>query len=248
MATQKLYAGAKLREIRTRLGITQRDFAAKVGVSLPYLNQMENNKRPLSTTVVLALAQEFGVDVTELGQGDAERMISDMREALADPVFADISPPIADLRLTASNAPGLARAFLELHRAYRQNHERLASLDEALGREGAQLQPSPWEEVRDFFHYCDNYIDAVDKAAERVATKLTGSDRVRAAIRGLEAEGLHVRFTNMPELRRFDELRQELTLSSLAAPETQTFQMMLQLALARHGKLLVAKLDLGRIQ
>ncbi|SHH29110.1 helix-turn-helix domain-containing protein [Marivita hallyeonensis] len=248
MATQKLYAGAKLREIRTRLGITQRDFSTKMGVSLPYLNQMENNKRPLSTTVVLALAQEFGVDVTELGQGDAERMISDMREALADPVFADAAPPIADLRLTASNAPGLARAFLELHRAYRQTHERLASLDEALGREGAQLQPSPWEEVRDFFHYCDNYIDAVDKAAEHVATKLTGSDRVRAAIRGLENEGLHVRFANIPELRKFDELRQELTLSNLAAPETQTFQMMLQLALARHGKLLDATLDLGRFQ
>jgi predicted transcriptional regulator len=124
----------------------------------------------------------------------------------------------------------------------------LASLDEALGREGAQLQPSPWEEVRDFFHYCDNYIDAVDKAAEHVATKLTGTDRVRAAIRGLEAEGLHVRFANVPDLRRFDELRQELTLSSLAAPETQTFQMMLQLALTRHGKLLDATLDLGRFQ
>ncbi len=248
MPTQKLYAGAKLREIRTRLSITQRDFAAKLGVSLPYLNQMENNKRPLSTTVVLALAQEFGVDVTELGQGDAERMISDMREALADPVFADAAPPIADLRLTASNAPGLARAFLELHRAYRQTHERLASLDEALGREGAQLQPSPWEEVRDFFHYCDNYIDAVDKAAEHVATKLTGTDRVRAAIRGLENEGLQVRFANVPDLRRFDELRQEVTLSSLAAPETQTFQMMLQLALTRHGKLLDATLDLGRFQ
>ena len=248
MATQKLYAGAKLREIRTRLGLTQRDFAAKLGVSLPYLNQMENNKRPLSTTVVLALAQEFGIDVTELGQGDAERLVSDMREALADPVFADGAPPVADLRLTASNAPGLARAFLELHRAYRQTHERLASLDEALGREGAQLQPSPWEEVRDFFHYCDNYIDAVDRAAERVAEKLTGSDRIRAAIRGLESAGIQVRFANQPELRRFDELRQELTLSSLATPETQSFQMMLQLALARQGALLDATLDLARFQ
>ena len=52
----------------------------------------------------------------------------------------------------------------------------------------------------------------------------------------------------MPELRRFDALRHELTLSTLAAPETQTFQMMLQLALERHGKLLDATLDLGRFQ
>ena len=45
MATQKLYAGAKLRELRKRIGLTQKDFAAKLGVSLPYLNQMENNHR-----------------------------------------------------------------------------------------------------------------------------------------------------------------------------------------------------------
>ena len=138
MPQQKLYAGAKLRETRTRLGLTQKDFAQKLGVSLPYLNQMENNKRPVSTTVVLGLAQEFGFDVTELTSADSERLVSDMREAMADPIFADDPPPLADLRLTASNAPGLARAFLALHNAYRQTHERLASLDEALGREDAR--------------------------------------------------------------------------------------------------------------
>ena len=58
MATQKLYAGAKLRELRTKIGLTQKDFAARLGISLPYLNQMENNNRPVSTTVVLALASE----------------------------------------------------------------------------------------------------------------------------------------------------------------------------------------------
>ena len=78
MAQKKLYAGAKLNEIRTKLGLTQKVFAAKLGVSLPYLNQMENNHRPVSTTVVLALAQEFGLDVTELSSGDTERLVTDM--------------------------------------------------------------------------------------------------------------------------------------------------------------------------
>ena len=249
MAIQKLYAGAKLREIRTRLGLTQKDFAAKLGVSLPYLNQMENNNRPLSTTVVLALAQEFGFDVTELGQGDAERLVTDMREALADPVFADGSPPLADLRLTASNAPALARAFLELHSAYRQTHERLAALDEALGREGAQLQPSPWEEVRDFFHYCDNYIDAVDRAAEHFAQLLGDEGDIRAAaIRRLANKGVTVRFAEDAALRQFDSDTGTLTLSRLAPPETQTFQLLLQVALLRQNALLEATLDLARFQ
>ncbi|MCR8546674.1 short-chain fatty acyl-CoA regulator family protein [Salipiger sp. P9] len=246
MATRKLYAGAKLRDLRGRLGLTQKDFAAKLGISLPYLNQMENNNRPVSTTVVLALAQEFGFDVTELGQGDSERLVSDMREALADPVFGE-TPPLADLRLTASNAPALARAFLELHRAYRQTHERLASLDEALGREGAQLQPSPWEEVRDFFHYCDNYIDAVDRAAEHYAQHLAGDMRA-AVIARLRERGIAVEITQTATLRAYDPERRQLTLSGLVPPETQTFQLLVQIALLRQNDLLEATLDLARFQ
>ncbi|SEN33523.1 hypothetical protein SAMN04488077_11584 [Roseovarius tolerans] len=247
MATQKLYAGAKLRETRQRLNLTQKDFAAKLGVSLPYLNQMENNNRPVSTTVVLALAQEFGFDVTELSTGDAERLVSDMREALADPVFGD-PPPLADLRLTASNAPALARAFLELHSAYRQTHERLASLDEALGREDARGQTSAWDEVRDFFHYCDNYIDAVDHAAERFAEGGARAEIDTVALRRLKEIGVTVTEADTPTLRHYDRSTGLLTLSTRAAPETRRFQLLLQLALLTQDQLLEATLDFARFQ
>lgn len=247
MATQKLYAGAKLREMRTRLALTQKEFAAKLGVSLPYLNQMENNNRPVSTTVVLALAQEFGFDVTELSTGDSERLVSDMREALADPVFADSMPPLADLRLTASNAPALARSFIELHRSYRQTHERMASLDEALGRQDARSQTSPWDEVRDFFHYCDNYIDAVDRAAENFASQITSPQGIwSAAVTRLSDRGISLDLTDMAALRQFDPDKRILRLSSRATPQTQVFQLLLQVALLTQNKLIGATLDLAR--
>ncbi|GAA6161504.1 propionyl-CoA assimilation transcriptional regulator PccR [Ruegeria sp. HU-ET01832] len=249
MATQKLYAGAKLREMRTRLTLTQKEFAAKLGVSLPYLNQMENNNRPISTTVVLALAQEFGMDVTELSTGDSERLVSDMREALADPVFDDAMPPLADLRLAASNAPALARAFIALHRTYRQTHERLASLDEALGREDAQIQASPWEEVRDFFHYCDNYIDAVDRAAERFASIAQETGGIRdAAISSLRETEIRVHIADIKETRRYDADSKTLSLSSRSTPQTQVFQLLLQVALINQDKLLEATLDFAKFQ
>ncbi|MFY0681256.1 MAG: DUF2083 domain-containing protein [Thalassovita sp.] len=248
MATQKLYAGAKLRETRLKLALTQKEFATKLGVSLPYLNQMENNNRPVSTTVVLALAQEFGFDVTELSTGDSERLVSDMREAVADPIFADTMPPLADLRLTASNAPALARAFLDLHRAYRQTHERLASLDEALGREDSRTQQSPWEEVRDFFHYCDNYIDAVDRAAEHFAAGAGPAGMRLHALKSLKAGGVTIRFTDSEQTRHFDTQTRTLTMSDRTAPETQTFQLLLQIALLDQDKLLEATLDFARFQ
>jgi hypothetical protein len=246
MATQKLYAGAKLREMRGRLSLTQKAFADKLGVSLPYLNQMENNHRPVSAAVVLALAQEFGLDVTELTVGESERLVSDMKEALADPVFAN-PPPLADLRLAASNAPALARAFLDLHRAYRQTHERLASLDEALGREDAALRPSPWEEVRDFFHYCDNYIDAVDRAAEHFITSPQGRrDPVQAAREALERRGITLHFTDAATMRRYDPAAKRLDVSARSAGPTQRFQLLHQVALITQNDLLEATLDLAR--
>ncbi|MDO8984204.1 short-chain fatty acyl-CoA regulator family protein [Cypionkella sp.] len=253
MAIQKLYAGAKLRELRGRLSLTQRAFSDKLGVSLPYLNQMENNHRPVSATVVLALAQEFGLDVTELNAGEGERLVSDMREALADPVFAKTAPPLADLRLAASNAPAFARAFLDLHRAYRQSHERLASLDEALGREDTALRASPWEEVRDFFHYCDNYVDAVDRAAEHFMTGAgtrseTQKDALIIATDALNKRGINVQFSNTGPLRQFDPATRTLALSARAASPTQRFQLLYQVALQTQNELIEATLDLAQFQ
>ena len=246
MANQKLYAGIKLRELRNRLRLTQKEFGQKLHISLPYLNQMENNHRPLSASVVLALASEFGFDITEFTLGESERIVTDMREALADPLFTT-QPPLADLRLAASNAPALLRAFLDLHAAYRQSHERLASLDEALGRDEGAVRPSAWEEVRDFFHYCDNYIDAVDRAAESFSTDAgADTDVVQDAIQALGDLGIQVRSKDDVPLRTLDSQGQELILSRRAPVATQRFQTLVQLALSIQGPLIEATLDLAR--
>lgn len=246
MSTQKLYAGAKLRETRTRLGLTQKAFAQRLGVSLPYLNQMENNHRPVSSAVILALVQEFGFDVNELAVGDSERMVADLREALADPVFSDASPALVDLRLVASNAPTLARAFLALHQAYRQSNERLASLDEALGQSDVRPGASPWEEVRDFFHYCDNYIDAVDHAAERFTENKDADTAIADAFDRL---GVSVRQASEgAAIRRYDRGAKSLYLAAAEPQATRRFQALHQIALLAHEDLIEATLDLARFQ
>ncbi|MFT3972608.1 MAG: short-chain fatty acyl-CoA regulator family protein [Amaricoccus sp.] len=247
-APAKLYAGVKLREIRARMKLTQADYAAKLGISLSYLNQMENNHRPVSARVVLALAQELGTDVTELAAGSTERMVADIREALADPVFGP-APPLGDIQLLATNAPNLARAFLTLHRELRETQERLAQVNEALGREDASLAPLPWEEVRDFFHYCDNHIDAIDRAAEHFAGRLGGGER-RAALAGWleQRHGITVSTAATPALRHFDPGARHLTLAAHSTAATQAFQVLHQIALLEHDDLLEATLDLARFR
>ena len=116
-----------------------------------------------------------------------------------------------------------------------------------MGREGARARPSPWEEVRDFFHYCDNYIDAVDRAAEHFATAEGGHENIRvAAVSKLGNAGVTVKFEDQDTLRHHDAQAKTLHISTRAAHESQTFQLVLQVALIRQNALLDATLDLAR--
>ncbi len=248
MAHKKLYAGVALRKIRQEFNLTQKSFASRLDISLPYLSQMENNHRPIATSVVLTLAREFSFDVTKLSDGDPQRIVADMKEALADPIFSNTQINIADMQLTASNAPTMAWAFLELHRTYKQAQERLASLDEALGREGGGINLSPWEEVRDFFHYCDNYIDVIDRAAESFSSKLIHIDpNIHIALTSWlsSKHRISTRFQDVESLRDFDQSRKILHLSQNASLPSQSFQMAHQVALLEHDGLLEASLDLA---
>jgi len=152
----------------------------------------------------------------------------------------------AALRLVAANAPALARSVLALRRAYRQATERVAALDEALGRQGADARPSPWEEVRDFFHYCNNYIDAVDRAAERMAALAPGGDAAAAAEAALEAAGATLALSDDLALRTWDEGARRLTLSARAPSSTRRFQLLHHHALTAQAPLIDATLDLAR--
>lgn len=241
MSERKTYAGAKLREIRQRLGLTQTAFAKSLGISLSYLNQMERNHRPLSRAVVLALAEQ-GFDITPLDANESARLIADMREALADPVF-DQTPALAELEVLAANAPKLAHSFLALHRAHRAANERLAALDDRIGREDTAAGRSPWEEVRDFFHYCDNYIDAVDKAAEGFVGRAGGD--VRALAGWLQSKrGIEVRIEGAA-LRRYDPAKKTLT---LAPGSAHVFHLAHQIALLEQNDLIEATLDLANFR
>ena len=248
MANSKLYAGVSLRQIRQDFNLSQKEFANQLDISLPYLSQMENNHRPIATSVVLSLARDFNFDVTKLSDSDTPRVVADMKEALADPIFGDTQTSLADLQLTASNAPTLARAFLDLHRNYRQAQERLASLDEALGREGSAAGLSPWEEVRDFFHYCDNYIDSIDISAETLTNKITQNKPIlhEALSQRLSAKyRINVQLDTTSTLRHLDCDTRILTLSKTATPASRSFQMAHQIALLEYDDLLEATLDLA---
>ena len=149
---QKIFAGLKMRGLREIAGLNQGVFAERLGISASYLNQIENNQRPLTAQVMVALAQNFSVDVGAFAHEDTEKLVSDLREALADPVFSGLVPNGQDLKTIVSNVPWFAHAFLGLHLAFRRTGERLHALDERYARNEEGGPPGvlmPYEEVRE---------------------------------------------------------------------------------------------------
>jgi predicted transcriptional regulator/DNA-binding XRE family transcriptional regulator len=248
MRSRKLFIGGKIRAIRTEQGLTQAGFAAKLGISTSYLNQIENNQRHVSASVLLALAEAFSVDIASLSDQDTDRLLADVSEALADPVSGGAQPSLTDVKLVVQNAPTFARAFVALHQAMRRTGDQLAELDETLERSGALSEPTPYEEVRDFFHYVDNYIHDLDLAGEALSRELVRSrgvnlkaladyierrHRVRVVI-GETGEKAADSQSRQSGLRRFDPVSRVLWVNPRTPVSTQAFQIACQIALIEH--------------
>jgi len=69
MADQKIFAGPRIRRVRTQLSLTQAAMAEELGISPSYLNLIERNQRPLTVQLLLKLSSQYEIDLKEL-QGD----------------------------------------------------------------------------------------------------------------------------------------------------------------------------------
>lgn len=77
---KKTFMGIRLRRFREERGLTQVALARALELSPSYLNQLEQNQRPLSVPVLLKLNAVFGVDVQQFSEDDEARLIADLRE------------------------------------------------------------------------------------------------------------------------------------------------------------------------
>jgi len=245
MRARKLFIGRRLREIRELHGLTQAVFAERLGLSSSYLNQLENNQRHASAPVLLALAERFSVDIGTLSDRESDRLLADMAEALADPLFQGHVPDARELQQVAQNAPTLARAFLLAHQTQRRQSDQLIALDDSLARAGSAAEPAPWDEVRDHFHYLDNYVHALDLAGEAFAVELAASGRPRSEaltdrlwqrhrVRvSIDSQGLGGALRRLE--RDAGSSGARLLLSRTSARATRDFQMAHQIALLEHA-------------
>ena len=251
MSMKKTFMGVRLRTLRMERGLTQMAMAQLLGLSPSYLNQLEQNQRPLTVAVLLKVSRVLGVDVQQFSEDEETRLVLAMQEALVDnPGGEPVALP--ELREIAAQMPAVGRALLALHRRNVEATQRLEALALQLGDGRADmpaLRPMAFEMVRDFFFAHQNYFNEVDVAAEALAAQAQsqGAALAQWLIERL-AQQHSVRAIPVPDgtgssHRHYDPSTRVLRFSATLAPGPLVFQLATQLALLEHSTLLDALID-----
>lgn len=250
--------GAKVRALRRREALNQVQLAEKLGISPSYLNLIENNRRPLPANLLIRLAQLFDVDVHSFATDEDTRMVADLTEAFADPLFDEQDLTSVDVREMAAASPGAARAVLSLYRAYQAARSSADDLSSRLsdGEEMAGVDRShlPSEEVSDLVQRHSNHFPELETAAEELwaKAKLTTDDLYAGLVRYMEKQlGVQVQIARWGSergvLRRFDPEKKMLMLSELLPTRSRTFQLAHQIGILTQGHVMERMALEGRL-
>lgn len=175
----KTFAGARLRRLREEHGLTQVALARALGLSTSYVNQLENDQRPITVAVLLSLTERFDLPTHYFAPDSDARLIGDLRG-----IFTDSSVTLRQIEELVARMPAVGQTVVNLQRRL---HDTTAELEALHGHASLDIstvvpQPMPFEEVRDFFYDRKNYFADLDAAAEELF------DRHQLKVGGLDTQ------------------------------------------------------------
>ncbi|MDT5287945.1 MAG: family transcriptional regulator, fatty acid utilization regulator, partial [Mycobacterium sp.] len=248
----KTFVGSRVRQLRSERGFSQAALAQMLDISPSYLNQIEHDVRPLTVAVLSRITEVFGVDATFFASQDDTRLVAELREVTMDRdlgVDVDLSE-VADI---VGAHPAVARAMVNLHRRYRLTTTQLAAATEDRFSDGSGSGSitMPHEEVRDYFYQRQNYLDALDAAAEdlTVRMRMHRADLSRdLSDRLTRVHGVHiVQRIDLGDtvLHRFDPDTKTLEIGRHLSSGQYVFKLAAELAYLEFGDLIDGMVEEG---
>ena len=248
MATLKV-PGRKVRALRRHAGLSQADLAQRLGISASYLNLIEHERRTLTAGLLVKLAQVLDLDLRSIASSLDARVLQDLEEVFADPLFEGSGPADAEIRDLAISSPEVARAIARLHQAYAAAQASARTLatqvldrQDVPGMPTAELSP---DQVTDFLQSHRNHFPELEAQAERLWKdgRLEGGDLFAALSDYLGSRlGVGVAVLKVGEMRgavrRYDPASRSLQLSEALRRGSRNFQLAYQIGLLENSELL----------
>ena len=242
MKSEASSIAARVRSLRRRENMSQVQLAERLSISPGYLNLIEHNRRPLTASLLIKLAQIFQLDLQAFSPEGEARLSADLLEVFGDAVFESQDITTSEVRDLVVQSPTIARALLTLYQAYRSAQESADTLAMKLSEgedlPGIDRSRLPTEEVNDLIQHHGNHFAELEEGAETVWRRagLSIANIYDGLVRYLqEVEGVEVRVETVGAmrgaLRRYDPERRVLTLSEVLRRGSRNFQVAHQLGL-----------------
>lgn len=239
----KTFVGARLRRLREEQGLTQVALARALDLSTSYVNQLENDQRPVTVPVLLTLAERFDLPTNYFAPDSDARLVSDLRE-----ILADTSATAGQIEELVARMPAVGQMLVSMNRRLFDATTELDAMHTRATVNAPLPQPMPFEEVRDFFYDRKNHVGELDVAAEslfeRFGLRIGGLDQQLADLLAAEL-GITVVIDDGDVLGSNTKrsYRQDIGVLYLARwlhPGQRAFQLATQVGLLMYADLIAA--------
>ena len=127
--------GARIRQRRREVGVTQADLARRVGISASYLNLIEWNKRRIAGTLLRKIAEALDLSLDELDGAAEKRLAESLNEVAHLPSLRALGIEQPSIDEFIGRFPGWARGVAALARAERDATKRAQALSDRLSND-----------------------------------------------------------------------------------------------------------------
>ena len=236
--------GIVIRRLRREKGITQKQLSIELGISVAYINLIENNRRDITVPLLIKVAKLFNIELSDLTSDYNKQLNSDLMDIFSDTLFEEQDLKNIDVKEFAMNSPIVGDAVRTLYQKYLQNRKDLALLSDQMISvkqdisDAAGSEMSSADLVSDMLQSNNNFFseleDIASKESELIDMKL--GNRFKSMIAYLKEkfsinvelaeEGFIENFS-----KRFYKEKKLLKISNTLSRESKEFMVAQQIGL-----------------
>ena len=172
--------GHKIKAKRKKLGITQAYLSKKLSISPTYLNLMESGKRKIDLDLLLKIANELKIDVSDISKKTDTNLYQNLMDLLGDNLFENLDITNFDVKDLVNTNPSIAKALVKLGDNYKKKNQDIVSRVENISGKfiDGRKNSFPGEVVADFIQENENYFPQLEEFASNFYNKIQSNNRV----------------------------------------------------------------------
>jgi len=174
-----LQIGHKIRTKRRKLGITQADLSKKLSISPSYLNLIESGKRKVNVDLLLKLASEINIEISDISKKIDTNLYQNLMDLLGDNLFEDLDITNFDIKELVNANPLIAKALVKLGDNYKKKNQDIVSKVENISGKfiDSRKNSFPGEVVSDFLQENENYFPKLEEFANKIFSEIQNNNR-----------------------------------------------------------------------